>query len=67
MITPSVLIAENVFLVVNDRLKPSEVTNQISKFSKAAEKARGGFAHRNNKIFGRLVIVRVELHTVVVR
>ena len=58
MITPSVLIAENVFLVVNDRLKPSEVTEQISKFSKAAEKAHGGFTHRNNKIFGRLVIAK---------
>ena len=56
-ITPNTLIAENIFLVVNDRLKPKELGEVITKVAVAATKARGGFEHRDHKIFNRLTII----------
>ena len=56
-ITPNTLIAENVFLIVLNRAKPREIMELISVIAKAAEKAHGGFEHRNGRPFGRLTVV----------
>lgn len=51
------LIAENVFLVVRDRLNPFEVSEIIEKIAKAAEATEGTLSFRNGKLFGHLTII----------
>ena len=56
-VLPHTLIAENVFLVVRDRLNPMEVKELIDRLAEAAKKTDGTFAFRNGKLFGNLIIV----------
>ena len=56
-ILPHTLIAENVFLVVRDRVNPAEVIELIDKLATAAEKTKGTLSHRHGKLFGRFFIV----------
>ena len=56
-ILPHTLIAENVFLVVRDRLNPNEVKELIDRLAKAAEKTNGTFPFRDDKLFGNLIII----------
>ena len=56
-VLPHVLIAENVFLVVRDRLNPFEVGEIIEKIAKAAEATEGTLSFRNGKLFGHLTII----------
>ena len=56
-ILPHTLIAENVFLVVRDRLNPHEVSELIDKLALAAEKVLGSFDHRDGKLFGRFCVI----------
>ena len=56
-ILPHTLIAENVFLAVSDKVKPAEVLQLVERLVEAAERTQGSFAHRDGKLFGRLIIV----------
>ena len=56
-ILPHTLIAENVFLVVTNRLNPNEIKELIDRLAEAAKKTEGTFAFRNGKLFGNLIIV----------
>ena len=56
-VLPHTLIAENVFLVVRDRLNPNEVKELIDRLAEAAKKTDGTFTFRNGKLFGNLIIV----------
>ena len=56
-ILPHTIIAENVFLVVGDRLNPREISELIQRLASAAEKVKGSFGHREGKLFGKLVVV----------
>ena len=56
-VLPHTLIAENVFLVVRDRLNPNEVKELIDRLAEAAKKTDGTFAFRNGKLFGNLIII----------
>ena len=56
-VLPHTLIAENVFLIVRDRLNPAEVKDLIDRLAEAAKKTDGTFAHRNGKLFGNFIIV----------
>ena len=56
-VLPHTLIAENVFLVVRDRLNPNEVKELIDRLAEAAKKTEGTFTFRNGKLFGNLIIV----------
>ena len=56
-VLPHTLIAENVFLIVRDRLNPAEVKDLIDRLAEAAKKTDGTFAHRNGKLFGNFVII----------
>ena len=56
-VLPHTLIAENVFLIVRDRLNPAEVKDLIDRLAEAAKKTNGTFAHRNGKLFGNFIIV----------
>ena len=56
-VLPHTLIAENVFLVVRDRLNPNEVKDLVDRLAEAAKKTDGTFAFRNGKLFGNLIIL----------
>ena len=56
-VLPHTLIAENVFLVVRDRLNPNEIKELIDRLAEAAKKTQGTFTFRNGKLFGNLIIV----------
>ena len=56
-VLPHTLIAENVFLVVRDRLNPNEVKELIDRLGDAAKKTEGTFTFRNDKLFGNLIII----------
>ena len=56
-VLPHTLIAENVFLVVRDRLNPNEVKELIDRLAEAAKRTDGTFTFRNGKLFGNLIIV----------
>ena len=56
-ILPHTLIAENVFLLVRDRVNPAEVIELIDKLAGAAERTEGTLTHRNGKLFGKFYIV----------
>ena len=56
-ILPHTLIAENVFLVVTNRLNPNEIKELIDRLAEAAKKTEGTFAFRNGKLFGNLIII----------
>ena len=56
-VLPHTLIAENVFLVVRDRLNPNEVKDLIDRLAEAAKKTEGTFTFRNGKLFGNLIII----------
>ena len=56
-ILPHALIAENVFLVVRDRLNPKEVSELIDKLATAADKVTGSLSHRNDKLFGSFSVI----------
>ena len=56
-VLPHTLLAENVFLVVRDRLNPNEVKELIDRLGEAAKRTNGTFAFRNGKLFGNLIIV----------
>ena len=56
-VLPHTLIAENVFLVVRDRVNPAEVMELVEKLAKGAEKTEGTLSHRNGKLFGRFIVV----------
>ena len=56
-ILPHTLVAENVFLVVRDRVNPNEISDLIQKLAAAAERVQGAFEHRDGKLFGKLVVV----------
>ena len=56
-ILPNLIMAENVFLVVTDRLNPEEVRNTIDKLAKAAEHTHGSLSFRNGKLFGHFTII----------
>ena len=56
-VLPHTLIAENVFLVVRDRLNPNEVKELIDRLADAAKKTEGTFTFRNEKLFGNLIII----------
>jgi len=53
---PNMLIAENVFLVVNGRLRPNDVKILFDRFGEAASKTKGLLPFRK-KLFGNLVII----------
>ena len=53
---PNMLIAENVFLVVNGRLRPNDVKTLFDRFGEAASKIKGLLPFRK-KLFGNLVII----------
>ena len=55
-ILPNMLIAENVFLVVNSRLRPNDVKNLFDRFGEAAGATKGLLPFRK-KLFGNLVII----------
>ena len=56
-ILPHTLIAENVFLVVRDRLNPNEVKELIDRLAEAAKRTNGTFPFRGGKLFGNLIII----------
>ena len=56
-VLPHTLIAENVFLVVRDRLNPNEVKDLIDRLAEAAKRTDGTFTFRNEKLFGNLIII----------
>ena len=56
-ILPHTIIAENMFLVVRDRVNPNEISELIQKLASAAERVQGTFEHRDGKLFGKLVVV----------
>lgn len=56
-VLPHTLIAENVFLVVRDRLNPNEVKDLIDRLAEAAKRTDGTFTFRNGKLFGNLIII----------
>ena len=56
-VLPHTLIAENVFLLVRDRLNPNEVKDLIDRLAEAAKRTEGTFTFRKGKLFGNLVIV----------
>ena len=56
-VLPHTLIAENVFLVVRDRLNPNEVKELIDRLAEAAKRTDGTFTFRNGKLFGNLIII----------
>ena len=56
-VLPHTLVAENVFLVVGDRLNPNDVKNLIDRLAEAAKKTEGTFTFRNEKLFGNLIII----------
>ena len=56
-ILPHTLIAENVFLVVRDRLNPNEVKELIDRLAEAAQRTDGTFPFRDGKLFGNLIII----------
>ena len=56
-VLPHTLIAENVFLVVRDRLNPNEVKDLIDRLAEAAKKTDGTFTFRNGKLFGNLILI----------
>ena len=56
-ILPHTLIAENVFLIVRNRLNPNDVKDLIDRLAEAAENTEGTFTFRNDKLFGNLIIV----------
>ena len=56
-VLPHTLIAENVFLIVRDRLNPNEVKELIDRLAEAAERTEGAFTFRNGKLFGNLIII----------
>ena len=56
-VLPHTLIAENVFLVVRDRLNPNEIKELVDRLAEAAKKTQGTFTFRNGKLFGNLIIV----------
>ena len=56
-ITPNTLIAENIFLVVVNRANPKEIKDLLNVIANAAQKAFGGFEHRNYRPFNRLTII----------
>jgi len=56
-VLPHTLIAENVFLVVRDRLNPNEVKDLIDRLAEAAKRTEGTFTFRNGKLFGNLIII----------
>ena len=56
-ILPHTMIAENVFLVVRDRLNPKEISELIDKLAIAAKNVEGTMIHRADKLFGKLTIV----------
>ena len=63
---PHTLIAKNVFLVLTEKLLPGKVNLLISKLTMAARRTKGGFKHRNGKLFGKLIIVvnKAQISTV---
>ena len=56
-VLPHTLIAENVFLVVRDRLNPNEVKDLIDRLAEAAKRTNGTFTFRNEKLFGNLILI----------
>ena len=56
-ILPHILLSQNVFLVISERINPNEIEQLIEKMVDAAEQTNGTFAFRNGKIFGNLFIV----------
>ena len=56
-ILPHILMAENVFLVVSERLLAGSVDHLISTIVDAAKQTNGTFEFRNGKLFGNLFIV----------
>ena len=55
--TANTLIAENIFLVVQNRFHPRNVNDFLNGLINSVDKALPGFTHRNNRPFGRLVII----------
>ena len=55
-VLPNMLIAENVFLVVRERLLPYHLISFFDRFGEAASKTHGLLPHRK-KLFGNLVII----------
>ena len=56
-VLPHTLIAENVFLVLRDRLNPNEVKDLIDRLAEAAKNTDGTFTFRNGKLFGSLILI----------
>ena len=56
-VLPHTIIAENVFLVVRDRVNPAEVIELIEKLATAAERTDGTLSYRDGKLFGRFSII----------
>ena len=54
---PHTVIAENVFLIVRDRVNPAEVIEVIEKLATAAERTNGTLSYRDGKLFGRFTII----------
>lgn len=50
-------MAENVILVVRDRLNAKEIEEIVDKLAHAAEKTHGTLTFRNGKLFGHFTIV----------
>ena len=50
------LIAQNVFLVVDGRVRPKELTSLFDRFGEAASQTRGLMPYRR-KLFGNLIII----------
>ena len=56
-VLPHTLIAENVILVVSDRLNPKDVKDLIDRLAEAAKRTDGTFTFRNGKLFGNLILI----------
>ena len=56
-VLPHTLVAENVILIVRDRLNPNEVKNLIDRLAEAAKITEGTFSFRKEKLFGNFIIV----------
>lgn len=56
-ILPHTIIAENVFLVVVDRLNPEDVRSMIQRLADSAQNVQGTLPHRGGKLFGKFTIV----------
>ena len=56
-VLPHATMAENVILVVRDRLNAKEIEEIVDKLAHAAEQTHGTLTFRNGKLFGHFTIV----------